>query len=316
MKIVILDIDTVVGKELTLDPITALGEAELYTLLPPEQIAGAVGDAEILLCNKAEITAAVMDACPNLKMIGVFATGYNNIDMPAAAARGITVVNVPGYSTEAVAQHTFALLLSLACNIGPYDRSVHAGDWVQAKRFTYFAYPLVELAGKTLGVFGFGAIGRRVAAIGRALGMNILVSTRTPANCPEEKTVPAEALFRESDALTFHCPLTEETREIIWRDTLALMRPSAFLINTARGGLMNEQDVADALQNGVIAGAGIDVLSQEPMKADNPLLTAPRCILTPHVAWAPLETRKRLIDMVAENIRAFIAGAPINIASE
>lgn len=315
MKIVLLDVDTVADASVSLAPIMALGETRCYNLLPPSEIAGAIGDAEVVICNKAEITAAVMDACPQLRMIGLFATGYNNIDTSAARTRGIVVCNVPGYSTEAVTQHTFALMLSLAGSLGDYDRSVHAGDWIASKQFAYFSYPLTALAGKTLGIFGCGAIGKRVAAVGRALGMNILVTTRTPAHCPGETVVPAETLFREADVLTFHCPLNDATRGIINRETLALMKPTAFLINTARGGIMDEAALADALTRGVIAGAGIDVLTREPMAADNPLLHAPHCIITPHIAWAPPETRRVLIARVAENITAFAAGRPQNVVN-
>lgn len=316
MKIVLLDVDTVTKGDLSLAPIEELGEVTQFDLLTPSAVAKAIGDAEVVICNKTEITAAVINACPRLRMIGLFATGYNNIDLAAAGARGIVVCNVPGYSTDAVAQHTFALILSLANSLGEYDRSVHAGDWVQSKHFAYFSYPLTELAGKTLGIFGFGAIGQRVAAIGRAFGMRILVSTRTPARCPQETVVSTEELFRRSDVLTFHCPLNAQTKTLINRQTLALMKPTALLINTARGGIMNEQDVADALQNGIIAGAGIDVLTHEPMREDCPLLTAPHCILTPHIAWAPQETRARLVERVAENIRAFQAGTPLHCVGE
>lgn len=315
MKIVIFDADTVAGKELSLDPITSLGESRVYDLVPPAQLIDHIGDAEIVLCNKANITEEIMDACPSIKMIGVFATGYNNIDIKAAKKRGIPVCNVPGYSTESVAQHAIALLLSLACNIGKYDRSVHEGQWVRSPQFTYFPYPLTLLSGKTLGIFGYGAIGRRAAEIGRALGMKILVSTRSPEKCKEETCVSRDELFSRSDAITFHCPLTEDTREIICRDTLRLMRSSAFLINTARGGIMNEGDLAEALKNGVIAGAGIDVLTEEPMKEGNPLLLAPNLIITPHIAWAPLETRQVVIDRVAENVRAFLDKDPINVVN-
>lgn len=316
MKIVLLDVDTITKGDLSLAPIEKLGDVTAFDLLPPSEVAAAIGDAQVVICNKTEITAAVIDACPQLQMIGLFATGYNNIDLAAAKARGIAVCNVPGYSTDAVAQHTLALMLSLAGSVGAYDRSVHAGDWVQSKHFAYFSYPLTELTGKTLGIFGFGAIGQKVAAIGRALGMQILVSTRTPARCPQETAVSMEELFRRADVLTFHCPLNSQTKEIINRETLALMKPTALLINTARGGIMNEQDVADALCDGVIAGAGIDVLTHEPMQADNPLLSAPHCLLTPHIAWAPSETRARLIERVAENIRAFQNGAPIHCVQE
>ncbi len=312
MKIVILDADTISNGDITLEPITALGDATVYDLKPAAQLPLIAKDAEILLCNKAEITAELMDACPQLKFVGVFATGYNNIDIKAATARGITVCNVPGYSTEAVAQHTFSLLLALTGSIPQYSASVRAGDWVRSKQFTYFKFPQTSLYGKTLGIFGYGAIGRRVADIGRAFGMNILVHTRSPHKCPEVETVSAEELFARADVLTFHCPLNEENKGIINREHLALMKRSAFLINTARGGLMDEQAVADALNTGVIAGAGIDVLTKEPMLASNPLLTAKNCILTPHIAWAPPDVREALVALVAENVKAFMNGKPIN----
>lgn len=314
MKIVILDADTISNGDVSLEPITRLGEAAVYNLKPAAKIPALVKDAEILLCNKAEITAAVMDAAPRLKMVGVFATGYNNIDLAAAKARGIVACNVPGYSTDAVAQHTFALILSLAGSIPQYTASVHAGDWVHSKQFTYFKYPQTSLVGKTLGIFGCGAIGKRVAAVGEAFGMRVLVHTRTPKTCPYE-TVDKETLFKESDVLTFHCPLTEQNRGVICKETLSLMKPSALLVNTARGGLAVEQDLADALHNGVIAGAGIDVLCAEPMHPDNPLLTAKNCILTPHVAWAPPEVREKLVALVAENVQKFMQGAPHNVVN-
>ncbi len=314
MKIVILDADTISNGDVSLHPITVLGDADVYDLKPAAEIPALVKDAEILLCNKAEITAKVMDAAPKLKMVGVFATGYNNIDLAAAKARGIVACNVPGYSTQAVAQHTFALVLSLAGSIPQYSASVHAGDWVRSKQFTYFKYPQTSLVGKTLGVFGCGAIGKRVAAIGEAFGMRILVHTRTPETCPYE-TVDKETLFRESDVLSFHCPLTEQNRGVVCKETLSLMKPTALLINTARGGLMVEQDVANALNEGIIAGAGIDVLCAEPMHPDNPLLTAKNCILTPHVAWAPPEVREKLVGLVAENVKKFMEGNPHNIVN-
>ncbi len=315
MKIVILDADTISNGDVSLQPITDLGDADVYDLKPAAEIPALVKDAEILLCNKAEITASVMDAAPNLKMVGVFATGYNNIDLAAAKARGVIACNVPGYSTQAVAQHTFALILSLAGSIPQYSASVHAGDWVRSKQFTYFKYPQTCLVGKTLGIFGCGAIGKRVAAIGEAFGMRVLVHTRTPESCPYE-TVDKETLFRTSDVLSFHCPLTEQNKGVICKETLSLMKPTALLINTARGGLAVEKDLADALNDGSIAGAGIDVLCAEPMHPENPLLTAKNCILTPHIAWAPPEVREKLVDLVAENVQLFINGTPHNIVNK
>jgi len=314
MNIVILDADTISNGDVSLQPIINLGNTAVYDLMDAKDIPAVVKDADVLLCNKAEITAKVMDAAPNLKMVGVFATGYNNIDLSAAKQRGIIACNVPGYSTDAVAQHTFALILSLCGSISQYSASVHAGDWVRSKQFTYFKYPQVSLVGKTLGIFGCGAIGKRVAAIGEAFGMRVLAHTRTPQNCPYP-TVDKETLFRESDVLTFHCPLTEQNRGVICKETLSLMKPSALLINTARGGLMTEKDVADALNDGTIAGAGIDVIATEPMLPDNPLLSAKNCILTPHIAWAPPEVRAHLVDLVAQNVRLFMQGTPHNVVN-
>ena len=316
MKLVILDADTIVGSGVTLDPITALGDAAVYDLMSPEKLPEICRDAEILLCNKADINEDLMNACPNLKMVGVFATGYNNIDLAAASKRGIVACNVPGYSTESVAQHTFALTLALASSIPQYDASVKAGDWVRSKQFTYFKFPQTSLYGKTLGIFGYGAIGRRVAEIGKALGMEIVVHTRSPHKCPEVRNLSAEELFACADVLTFHCPLTAENKGIINAHTLSLMKPSAFLINTARGGLMDEAAVASALNTGKIAGAGIDVLTAEPMHEDNPLLRAKNCILSPHIAWAPPEVRRLLVSLVAENVAAFINGTPKNVVNE
>ena len=316
MNIVILDADTISNGDVSLTPITALGDTTVYDLMPAEKLPDICKDADVLLCNKAEITERLMDACPHLKMVGVFATGYNNIDLAAASKRGIFACNAPGYSTDAVAQHTFSLLLALAGSIPQYDASVKAGDWVRSKQFTYFKFPQTLLMGKTLGIFGFGAIGRRVAEIGRALGMRILVHTRSPHKCPDVETVSATELCKQADVLTFHCPLTEENRGVINAETLSLMKPSAFLINTARGGLTDEAALAKALRDGVIAGAGIDVLTAEPMHADNPLLSAPNCIVTPHIAWAPPDVREKLVGLVAENVKAFMNGTPKNVVNE
>ncbi len=316
MRIVILDADTISNGDVSLAPITALGDTTVHDLLPAEQLPAVAADAEVLLCNKAQISKELMDACPHLRFVGVFATGYNNIDLAAANARGITVCNVPGYSTDAVAQHTIALMLALAGSIPQYDASVHAGDWLRSKQFTYFKFPQTLLTGKTLGIFGYGAIGSKVAAIGRVLGMDILVHTRSPHKCPDEKTVDRDTLFKESDVLSMHCPLTAENERVVNAATLSLMKPTAFFINTARGGLMDEQAVADALNAGRIAGAGIDVLTHEPMMADNPLLTAKNCILTPHIAWAPPDVRTALVGLVAQNVRAFLEGNPNNVIRE
>lgn len=312
MKIKVFDRCTLTVGDIDFSPLTALGEVEFFDLVPPDELAAAIGDGEIVLVNKAVITAQIMDACPKMRYIGLFATGYNNIDTAAAAQRGITVCNVPGYSTDSVAQLVFALILQFADSTALYDRSVHDGSWIRSHTFSYFPFPITELRGKTLGIFGFGSIGRAVAKIGEAFGMKIIISSRSPKPDCGYPQVSADELFAQSDYLTLHCPLTPQTQGLVNARTLGLMKPTAVLINTSRGGAVVEKDLAAALNNGVIAGAGIDVVSVEPMKADNPLLGAKNCVITPHIAWASKEARVRLIGRVAENITAFISGNPIN----
>lgn len=312
MKIAILDVCTVTQGDVSLDPIKALGDTVEYDVVPAAQVPNAIGDAKAVIVNKAEITDKVMDACPNLRYIGLFATGYNNIDVKAADRRGITVCNVPGYSTDSVAQLTISMILNFATSMVQYNESTHRGDWTRMNSFSYLGYPIMELRGKTLGVYGYGAIGRRVADIGEALGMKVIVYARTqPQEC-RFQVVSRDEIFSRSDFLTFHCPLNEDSRGIVNRETLSLMKSTAFLINTARGGLIVEQDLADALKQGVIAGAGMDVLTVEPMTPGHPYLTAPNMIITPHVAWASLEARQRLVAKVAETLSAFMRGQPIN----
>lgn len=312
MKIAILDVCTITQGDVSLNPIRALGDTVEYDVVPAEQVPDAIGDADAVIVNKAEITEMVMDACPNLSYVGLFATGYNNIDIKAADKRGITVCNVPGYSTDSVAQLTIAMILNFACSMVQYNESTHRGDWTRMNRFSYLGHPIMELRGKTLGVYGYGAIGRRVADIGEVLGMEVIVYARTrPKECRFE-VVTKDEIFSRSDFLTFHCPLNDDSRGIVNRESLSLMKPTAFLINTARGGLIAEQELADALREGVIAGAGIDVLTVEPMTPGHAYLTAPNMIITPHVAWASLEARQRLVTKVAETLSAFMRGQPIN----
>lgn len=312
MKIVVLDLCTVTVGDLDFSGLEKLGEVTYYDILPEEKLAGAIGDAEIVLVNKARLTREILSACPKLRYVGLFATGYDNVDVEAAAELGIVVCNVPGYSTDSVTQQTFAFILAHATSLVEYDRSTRNGDWVKSGAFSYFPFSLSELAGKTLGVFGFGSIGSRVASVGSAFGMEVLVNSRTEKpDCPYP-FVSAEELFRRSDYLTFHCPLTDRTRNLVNRETLALMKPTAFLVNTSRGGVVVEEDLADALNRGVIAGAGIDVLCTEPMTADSPLRGAKNCMITPHVAWATIEARERLVSAVGDNIRAFLDGKPIH----
>lgn len=312
MRIVVTDAATVVGDGVTLDFLQPFGEVTAYDVTAPEELAERIAPAEILLCNKTAITAAAIAAAPGLRFIGVFATGYNNIDLEAASARGIVVCNVPGYSTEAVAQHTFALLLALLNRVGEYTRTVAAGDWIRSRTFAYFPLPTAELAGKTMGIVGYGAIGRRVAEIARAFGMSVLVYGRHPIADPTVESVPLSELLERADVISLHCPLNEDSRGMMDAAAFARMKPGAILLNTARGPLVDERALRAALDSGHLGGAGVDVLCTEPMAPDCPLYGAPRCCITPHIAWAGVETRRRLMGVVEDNIRAFLAGQPIH----
>jgi glycerate dehydrogenase len=312
MDIVILDKCTVTLGDVDFSEIEKLGNVRFYDVVAPERLPDICRGAEMLICNKAPVTRGLIAACPRLRYIGLFATGYNNIDLDAASERGIVVSNAPGYSTDAVAQLVFAYILTMAESLPDYTESVRRGDWIDSPTFSYFNFPMAELSGKTLGIFGFGAIGRRVADIAAAFGMKVLISTRTrPSDCKFE-LVGADDLFRRSDFLTLHCPLTPQTAGLINDRTLSLMKPTARLINTSRGGVVDEAALRRALDSGRIAGAALDVLSSEPMSADNPLYKAPNCLITPHIGWAPPETRRRLVALVADNMRAFIEGRPQN----
>ena len=313
MKIAVLDWYTVnISGDIPVSQLQELGDVNIIPLTPPEKTAENIGDADIVLCNKVLITPEAMDACPNIKYIGLFATGFNNVDIAYAAKKGIPVCNAGQYSTNAVAQQTFAYILDHFSKIRDYDKAVRNGEWERSPAFSYFPIPTAELAGKTLSIVGYGSIGRKVAEIGHAFGMNIVVSTRTmPADCPYEVTDMLTAA-EKADVLTFHCPLTEQTKGIIGKELLSHMKPSAMLINTARGGIVNEPELADALRNGTISAAYVDVLEKEPMSPDTPLKNIPNCIITPHTAWAPLETRQRLVDIVCDNIRAWQNGSPKN----
>lgn len=312
MKIVILEAATVSKNDVSFEEIYRLGEVREYPLTPVDKIVEYVGDAEAVLCNKTPFTAEVLEACPNLKYIGLCATGYNNIDVAAAARLGITVCNAPAYSNAAVAQQVFSFILRYTNRTSAYNRFVHNGGWIRSETFSAFEYPITELAGKTLGIIGYGRIGRQVAKIAHAFDMNVIVNTRTAKQDSSVKFVGLKELLAKSDIITLHCPLTDETNGLIDLDALKLCKPTAILINTSRGAVINEADLAYALDNDIIAGAGLDVLCEEPMSADNPLLNAKNCIITPHIAWAPIDTRKRLVTIVADNLSAFINGKPIN----
>ncbi len=307
---VILDKVTLTQNDIDFSPLTQICKTDFYDILTKDRIIEACKDADILLCNKAVVDKEVMDACGNLKFIGLFATGYNNIDIEYAAEKGIVVCNVPGYSTDSVAQLAFTFIMMFATNAHKYDVSVHNGDWIRSHAFSYFPFPIHELSGKRLGIFGCGAIGTRIGAIGQAFGMDVVYCTRTPKD--GYNTVDLDTLLSTSDFISLNCPLTKQTEKLINENTLSKMKKTAYLINTSRGGVIDEPALARALSGGTIAGAGLDVMTVEPMRADNVLLTAPNCIITPHVAWASIEARTRLIKKVAENVNAFIDGKPIN----
>ncbi len=312
MRIVVLDAATVVGHGVDLEFLKEFGEVIEYDLTSEEEIIPRLQGADAVLCNKVRITAQVMAACPTLRYVGLFATGFNNIDVAYAAAHGVTVCNVPGYSTEAVAQHTFALLLALTDRVHEYNATVAQGDWIRSRTFAYFPIPLTELCGKTIGIVGYGAIGRRVGDMARAFGMKVLVHGRRPIPDTDVEQVPLAELLCRSDVVTMHCPLNADSEGMMDAAAFAAMKEGAIFINTSRGGLVDEQALRDALDSGHLLGAGVDVLQVEPMTADCPLYGAPRLIITPHIAWAGLETRHRLMGVVADNLRHFLAGDPIN----
>lgn len=317
IRLVILDSETVTRGDVSLDGITALADSTVFGYTPNEKVAEAIGDADAVICNKCLITQGVFDKCPNLKYVGLFATGYNNVDLAAASRRGAVVCNVPAYSTNAVAQHTFALILDYYNKVAEYKKTVADGDWVNYKLFSYFYIPTTEIAGLTLGIIGYGDIGRKTAEIARAFGMNVVTYTRSPQKVTDGTRVcTLEELLSISDAVSLHCPLTPENGKMINAETLALMKPNALLVNTARGGLIDEQALADALNGGRLGGARLDTLTYEPMREDCPLRGAKNCAITPHIAWAPIETRVRLLEKVAENLKAWINGEPINVVNK
>ncbi len=315
MKIVSVDLCTLSAGDIDFAPLEKLGQVTYYDVLVPGALARAAADSEVLLVNKARVDAALISACPKLKYVGTYSTGYNNIDLAACAARGITVCNVPDYSTHAVAQHVFAMLLMLSGSVDKYAASVYKGDWKRAKSFSYMPWHTAELYGKTFGVYGYGNIGRAVALIARAFGMRVIVCTRTPpADCPYE-LVSNNEIFARSDVLSLHCPLTPQTEGLVNEHSLSLMKSDAIIVNTARGGLVDESALALALNSGRLGGACLDVLSAEPMANDCPLFRAKHTVITPHIAWIPRETRQRLVEEVARNLEMFLAGTPVNVVN-
>ena len=316
MKIVILDAYAANPGDLSWDEFAALGDLTVYDRTAQEDAAARIGDAEVVFIKKVRLTDEIFAACPNLKLVSILATGYNIVDLAAAKHRGITVCNVPGYSTRAVVQMTFALLLEICQQVGLHSGAVHTGRWQTCPDFCFWDRPLIELDGKTMGIVGYGAIGSAVGTVAQALGMKLLVTARHEKPVPEgARFVSLPELLAQSDVVSLHCPQTAENARMIDAGALAQMKDGAILLNTARGGLLDEQAVADALRSGKLLAAGMDVVSAEPIRADNPLLTAPNCFLTPHIAWAPLETRRRLQAISAENLRAFLAGKPQNVVN-
>lgn len=314
MDIAFFEWESVCGSDLSPKALEAFGKVRYMDPPKPEEVISLIGDSQVVLCSKVKITGEMMDACPNLRYIGLTATGYNNIDVVAAGERGITVTNIPSYSSDAVAQLTVTFLLQFATSFMAYASSTARGDWTRSKLFCYYPYPMTELTGKTLGLLGLGSIGEKVAKLGQALGMRVIYHSRTKKDLPYEY-VSQEELFSQSDFLSLHCPLTPETQGIVGEENLARMKKSAFLINTARGGLVDEEALARALNQERIAGFAADVLTVEPQRQDCPLMGAKNCILTPHVAWAPKETRARLFGILVENLRRYLAGDAQNVVN-
>jgi len=315
MNIVVLDGKTLNPGDLSWAELESLGSCVFYDRTQESEVLQRIGDAEIVLTNKTPISAEIIRQTAKLKYIGVLATGYNVVATSAAKEANIVVTNIPAYSTAAVAQLTFALLLEVCHHVGEHSRAVHAGEWTRSEDFCFWNYPLIELYGKTMGIIGLGQNGKAVAKIAEAFGMNVLVYTRTlhPVQSRTLKFVTLDTLLTDSDVISLNCPLTPETSGIINKGSLAKMKRSAILINTGRGGLINEQDLREALDNSIISYAAVDVVSQEPMTADNPLLGAKNIIITPHLAWATYESRARLMDIAVNNVRCFLENSPINV---
>ncbi len=318
MKIVILDAQTTNSNDLSWDRIAAMGELTAYDRTPPDQVITRCADAEIVFTNKTYLGRLELTALPRLQFLGLLSTGTNAIDVQAASELGIPVSNIPAYSTPSVAQSVFALLLEIVNQTSQYSQAVHEGVWAASRDFCFTLTPITELSGLTLGLVGFGAIGRAVAAIGGAFGMRVLVHTRTVPTAGSNGVAFVELpeLLSQSDVISLHCPMNDTTEEMINRETITQMKDGVILINTGRGGLINEADLAAALNSGKLAGAGLDVLSSEPPKVDNPLLTAEHCVITPHISWASKAARTRLIDIASDNLRAFLDGTPNNLVNK
>ena len=320
MKIVVLDGCCLNPGDLSWQAFSALGELTVYDRTPLEdceEIVRRIGESEIVLTNKTPLTRTILDRCPSVRYIGVLATGYNVVDTAAARERGVPVCNVPAYGTAAVAQFAIALLLEICGHVGRHDQAVHAGRWSACPDYCFWDYPLMELAGKTMGIIGFGNIGQAVGRIASALDMEVIAYGPRPWSAGERPTpyTPLEELLGRSDVVSLHCPLLPETRGLINRESISKMKDGAILLNNSRGPLIVERDVAEALNSGKLRAAAVDVADVEPLPADSPLLQAKNCIITPHISWAPLEARARLMEIAAANLRAFLEGKPRNVVN-
>ena len=320
MKLVILDGYTENPGDLSWDGLRAFGDLTVYdrtSLTDEDEIISHIGDAEIAITNKTPLSRRVLEACPNLKLISVLATGYNVIDCQFAREKGIPVSNVPSYGTDAVAQFAIAMLLEICHHVAHHSDAVHEGRWESNPDWCFWDYPLIELAGKTMGVIGFGRIGQATGKLAKALGMEVLAYDSFPNDSGKEiaKYVDLDTLLGASDVIALHCPLFPETERIVNKETIAKMKDGVIILNNSRGPLVAEQDLADALNSGKVYAAGLDVVSAEPIRGDNPLLKAKNCIITPHISWAPKESRQRIMDCTADNIRSFLAGSPIHVVN-
>ncbi|MGH1648706.1 D-2-hydroxyacid dehydrogenase [Enterococcus gilvus] len=317
MKIVVLDGYTENPGDLSWEGLEQLGDLTVYDRSSQDQVVERIGNAEIVLVNKVQLTKEIMEHTTNLKYIGVLATGYNVVDVEAAKAKGITVTNIPTYGTDGVAQYAIALLLELCHRIGEHSTTVFAGDWTTNADWCYWNSPQMELAGKTIGIIGYGRIGQKVGAIAAALGMTVIANDRshTEGIVAGAKMVDLDQLFSESDVISLHCPLFPETEGLINKETIAKMKDCVYIVNDSRGQLINEADLRDALNSGKVGGAAVDVVSTEPIKQDNPLLEAKNMIITPHMAWASREARARLMAIAVENVEKFQAGTPVNVVN-
>ncbi len=318
MKIVILDGYTENPGDLSWSGLEKLGELTVYDRTPRDKAAERIGDAEAVYTNKTPISREVIQECPNIKFIGMLSTGFDVVDVATAKEKGIAVCNIPTYGTAAVGQFAIALLLEICHHIGHHDKAVHEGAWENSADWCFWDYPLIELSGKTMGIIGYGRIGQATGAVAQAMGMKVLAydAYKNPALESDScQYTDMDTLLAASDVIALHCPLTPETRGLINRDSIARMKDGVILLNNSRGPLIAEQDLADALNSGKVYAAGLDVVSSEPIRGDNPLLKAKNCIITPHISWAPKESRQRLMDIAVDNLVRFLAGDPVNVVN-